>query len=822
MLGLITFVAVCHLAHPTAVPRSVEAPVEAPVSLTATLTGYLEELGSLRTGDDRVLPALRATGRRLCEHFARCDALDVLEFYAGLTRDQRRQGLADDRALQTIRDFVWELSNDGLPEGESWAVLRSEIRRDLLELISSAAQHADFTPSARAHALLAEVLLASDSGDSARLDEVQGHVDQAIEMFARAGQITPQLEPLWVLGRIHRSRGDMIKAREVFGRCRDLAARLGRNVYRERALLGLVQLAKDVGDWREVDRQLGKIATFRSPRDSWPLAREHATRLVHMDQPEATLRFLLNYPPRAASNDSEWHTMLASAFLRSGDLGAARRELLQLDDASQELRELTGASLELASGAAARVIERLGPLADDASSSDEGFATWSAHGRVQAWSFLGEAALAEGRADEALRWLEMAVQRADEWDAVRSQGGQGSVIGEWLGLHVVVLLARAHAELGDALEAARVIEDFQSRRLRTSALEHSHSNAEARVSRETLLEWSSHFEGGLITWVIGAEYGVVAHVAANGEAWAGTLPRGRRAFQAAVRRLREATILGDDERASQLAHQIATEVLPAELRERLQGSRPGARTLFLLHGALEALPLALMDIDGVRLDERLTALMLPGLAGDPVQHFDPSSAEWTLLGSPVTLDERHDILLPGAAREIADLGRLHPTARSFTGASFTKRATFDALSSAGPVHIATHLVESDSCTGSTMAAVGLELSGGDVLCARDIEALEPRLPLVVLTACDTAGGRFIDGEGMHGISRAFLEAGTANLVSTLWPVEDEAARDFAQRLHTGLVEGWSPARATVAARRGMRADGSPARDWAAFRFMGRD
>ena len=109
-----------------------------------------------------------------------------------------------------------------------------------------------------------------------------------------------------------------------------------------------------------------------------------------------------------------------------------------------------------------------------------------------------------------------------------------------------------------------------------------------------------------------------------------------------------------------------------------------------------------------------------------------------------------------------------------------------------------------------------------MLCARDIEAMRPRLPLVVLTACETAGGRFIDGEGMHGISRAFLESGTTRLVTTLWPVEDEAARRFSQALHEGLAQGLGPARATAAARRTMREAGAPAVDWAAFRFMGTD
>jgi CHAT domain-containing protein len=92
----------------------------------------------------------------------------------------------------------------------------------------------------------------------------------------------------------------------------------------------------------------------------------------------------------------------------------------------------------------------------------------------------------------------------------------------------------------------------------------------------------------------------------------------------------------------------------------------------------------------------------------------------------------------------------------------------------------------------------------------------------VIDACETAEGRFVDAEGLQGVARAFLESGTRNLLVTLWPVEDQAARAFAEKFHQELIAGRRPSEAAAAARIHLRSRGFPAADWAAFRFVGRD
>ena len=71
------------------------------------------------------------------------------------------------------------------------------------------------------------------------------------------------------------------------------------------------------------------------------------------------------------------------------------------------------------------------------------------------------------------------------------------------------------------------------------------------------------------------------------------------------------------------------------------------------------------------------------------------------------------------------------------------------------------------------------LTGGERLCTHDVAEIRPRSPLVVLSACATAEGRYLDAQGLGGMARAFLESGTRNVLVTLWPVEDRAAQAFA-------------------------------------------
>jgi CHAT domain-containing protein len=138
------------------------------------------------------------------------------------------------------------------------------------------------------------------------------------------------------------------------------------------------------------------------------------------------------------------------------------------------------------------------------------------------------------------------------------------------------------------------------------------------------------------------------------------------------------------------------------------------------------------------------------------------------------------------------------------------------------VHIATHLRAAAACDEGRFSALGLELDRGQVICAAELARVRVTSPLVVLSACDTAGGRAIDARGRQGLARALFEGGARNLAVTLWPVADQAAAEFTRRFHGALGEGLEPSQAARRARVELREAGASSADWAAFRLAGRD
>lgn len=800
-------------------------------TLATDIGTYIDHLSAVRGGDEAAGMELIDLARHICEAHARCDTVDVARYFVGLPVEARMLGLVREAEYEALRVELQEASRDGVT-GAAWRELRQELLEDLDALAVRGAAELDVTPRARVRALQARIELKrivssrqSRETTEAWIAAAEAHARESIELFRRAGMVTPRLEPLWVLASLERARHDADAARSDFERCLELAVRVRRDDYRCDALFGLVGLARDRGDVSQVNRLLAEIASFEDPASNWLLAREHASRLLHADRAEAALAFLTQHAPRAAADELEWRALTGMAFLRTGDLASARRELATLTGQG-ELAVLSRATLALREE---RPIDTHDALL--ASRARESFKTWTFRGHVTLHALLGEALLALGDAPAAATELAVALERAEAWRALQGteSGDSGSVIGEWVGLHSVVLLAKAHAQQGAALEATRIIEDLQSQRLRAPRGQaDAPGAAQPELTQANLKSWAARFDRGLVTWGLGADSCVVAHVSSAGDAWADSIPLGRRAFEDAVRRLREAALLGDDERTRKLAGEVGGVLFPAELRKRLgKPASHTSRALFLLHGPLEALPLGLIELDGELLDDRFDLCVLPGLpALEPSAELVPADLEgWTLLGSPLELPDaegRARLRLPGASRELAALARLYPDANLFTGSMFVSAALGDAIRGGGPLHVATHLVHADECGERRLAPIGLELSEGEVYCASEILAQASGSPLVVLTACETAGGRFIDAEGLHGVGRAFLESGTQNLLATLWPVEDEAARAFAVAFHERLLEGARPSQAARHARRTLREAGRSAADWAAFRFLGAD
>jgi CHAT domain-containing protein len=133
-----------------------------------------------------------------------------------------------------------------------------------------------------------------------------------------------------------------------------------------------------------------------------------------------------------------------------------------------------------------------------------------------------------------------------------------------------------------------------------------------------------------------------------------------------------------------------------------------------------------------------------------------------------------------------------------------KQATPQAFLNSSPerysyVHFVTHATA--SITRPLDSAVILSKAGDSYkLYARDIIQHPLSAELVTISACEGAGGRAYSGEGLVGLSWAFLRAGAHNVVGALWEVNDSAAPEIMDFFYAEMSRGNDPASALRAAK----------------------
>jgi CHAT domain-containing protein/tetratricopeptide (TPR) repeat protein len=222
---------------------------------------------------------------------------------------------------------------------------------------------------------------------------------------------------------------------------------------------------------------------------------------------------------------------------------------------------------------------------------------------------------------------------------------------------------------------------------------------------------------------------------------------------------------------------------------------------------------------------------------DPVfQPDDPRFGLTAVAAGPDIGDEgrpRADALsaeglprLPGTALEAQAIAALVPEGERLvvTGFDASRAAVLDAeLGAYRMVHFATHALVDDRYPA--LSALALSRFAADrspvesFLRLHDLYELELGAGLVTLSACATGLGRELRGEGLLGLARAFLHAGSSSVVASLWQVPDRATAQLMRVFYElQLSDGLSPAAALRQAQLAVRAE-RRWRDpyhWAAF------
>jgi CHAT domain-containing protein len=106
------------------------------------------------------------------------------------------------------------------------------------------------------------------------------------------------------------------------------------------------------------------------------------------------------------------------------------------------------------------------------------------------------------------------------------------------------------------------------------------------------------------------------------------------------------------------------------------------------------------------------------------------------------------------------------------------------------IHFATHgLINEEKPDLSSLILTSERNSGEDgLLQAAEIFNLKLNADLVVLSACQTGLGKLVRGEGMVGLTRAFMYAGTPSVLVSLWSVSDISTADLMREFYKNLIK----------------------------------
>ena len=236
-------------------------------------------------------------------------------------------------------------------------------------------------------------------------------------------------------------------------------------------------------------------------------------------------------------------------------------------------------------------------------------------------------------------------------------------------------------------------------------------------------------------------------------------------------------------------------------------------------GALNLVPYEALSTAGSVWSRCPSATILAGLR---VDDDDRSRGEGILAFASEQMGDGRP--LPGAVSEARSLAARYEHVDLHVAGLLSPPLDAEELRGRSVLHLATHARADDRRPWWSEIDLG---PGGDgephaTLRADVIAVSDYAADLVVLSACETAGGRILSGEGVLGLSSAFLAAGSPVVVATLWPVEDQAAYAFMEGFYRALASGRTVAEALAAAGEGLRKDPATAHPfyWSAFVAVG--
>jgi CHAT domain-containing protein len=139
------------------------------------------------------------------------------------------------------------------------------------------------------------------------------------------------------------------------------------------------------------------------------------------------------------------------------------------------------------------------------------------------------------------------------------------------------------------------------------------------------------------------------------------------------------------------------------------------------------------------------------------------------------------------------------------------------------IHIATHsMVSGDNDPRLAAIACYQANEKSNLLFATTISRAPMEADLVILSSCESGLGQIIDGEGLLGLNRSFINAGARNVLFSLWKVSDKYSSDSMIGFYENYIKTRSYTTSLSQVKRQMLEDPVLAnpRFWAAFVLLG--
>ena len=178
-----------------------------------------------------------------------------------------------------------------------------------------------------------------------------------------------------------------------------------------------------------------------------------------------------------------------------------------------------------------------------------------------------------------------------------------------------------------------------------------------------------------------------------------------------------------------------------------------------------------------------------GVASDLLALGNPAIGKETVERATLVLRGEKLTPLPEAEQEVKALGQMYGPAHSkvYVGREAREDRVKTEAGEARILHFATH----GTLNNAAPMYSYLVLAQGDtnedgLLEAWELMQLDLKADLAVLSACETARGRFGPGEGMIGLTWALFVAGVPTTVVSQWQVESASTRDLMLHFHRGL------------------------------------